>query len=284
MPSLIQTQNEPFVKRQVIPLLLTLVVCAAMSGLLWLEIVGLNHFTATDILLHVRLVDILVGFTIYIKTSIDFAIFIGQLMAKNPGWKSRVAIEVGTAFGNAAGTMGILLLWTFFKDIHWLLAIMVFLAALVLFKMAEDGLEHVLEGERASRLKAIAEPIKKLLDILNHLTAPLLRFVLPNLKVGKQGALPFWPLFLSACTIPFILGLDDFAGYVPLFSVVNVFGFGIGVFVGHMVLNFCLFLSPEHTIKVVKNSVISLLGSVAFIGLGIWGFVEVVRILSGVHG
>ena len=34
--------------------------------------------------------DILIGLTIYLKTSIDFAVYIGRLMAKYPGWKNRV--------------------------------------------------------------------------------------------------------------------------------------------------------------------------------------------------
>jgi cadmium resistance protein CadD (predicted permease) len=272
---------DSLLKRQFLPLVLTIVVCAALVGFLWLEIVGLNQLTSTDILLQIHWVDVLVGLTIYLKTSIDFAIFIGLLMSKNASWKSRIAIEVGTALGNALGTMAILLVWTFFKEIRWLLAIMVFLAALVLFKLAEDSLEHVTnEGVGLPIVKRAAHFLERGLQRLNHFLAPVLRFILPNLKATKEGALPFWPLFLTSFTIPFILGLDDFAGYVPLFSVVNVLGFGTGVFVGHMILNFFLFLSPERTIRIVKNSLISFLGSIAFIGLGVWGLVEVVRILA----
>ena len=47
-----------------------------------------------------------------------------------------------------------------------------------------------------------------------------------------------------------MLGLDDFAGYVPLFNVVNVFGFAIGVFSGHMVLNAFLYVSPVFAILI----------------------------------
>lgn len=270
-----------FFQRQVLPLVLTVIVCAILIGLLWLEICGLNRLTTTDILLQVRWVDVLVGLTIYLKTSIDFAIFIGRLMGQNNSWKSRIAIEIGTALGNAAGTMAILLVWTFFKEVRWLLALMVFVAALVLFKLAEDSLEHVTdEGIGFKGIKKLAAVLEKALDTFNKLVAPVLRFVLPNLKTKDRGALAFWPLFVSSFTIPFILGLDDFAGYVPLFSVVNVFGFGIGVFVGHMILNLFLYLSPQHTIRAVKNSLISFIGSLAFIGLAIWGLIEVVRIIG----
>jgi len=80
-------------------------------------------------------------------------------------------------------------------------------------------------------------------------------------------------------SVPFILGLDDFAGYVPLFNVVNVYGFAIGVIVSHTILNIALFLSPTKTIEVVKNEVVSFLGALAFIGLGIYGIVETVKII-----
>jgi hypothetical protein len=82
-----------------------------------------------------------------------------------------------------------------------------------------------------------------------------------------------------AFTVPFILGLDDFAGYVPLFNIVNVYGFAIGVFLGHMILNIFLFISPQHTIKIVKNAYISFTGSIVFIGLAVWGLVEVFKII-----
>jgi len=96
----------------------------------------------------------------------------------------------------------------------------------------------------------------------------------------KPGVSKTWSgLFLSSLTIPFILGLDDFAGYVPIFNIVNVFGFSIGVLFGHMVLNIFLFISPQRTIKVVKNPLVSFFGSIAFILLGLWGLYEIIRIL-----
>jgi len=52
----------------------------------------------------------------------------------------------------------------------------------------------------------------------------------------------FLPLCVFSFTVPFILGLDDFAGYVPLFDLINVFGFAIGVFSGHMFLNIMLYI------------------------------------------
>ena len=85
--------------------------------------------------------------------------------------------------------------------------------------------------------------------------------------------------YVFALTTPFILGLDDFAGYVPLFSLVNVFGFALGVMAAHMLLNIGLFANPDATIKFFKNQWISFAGTVAFMGLAFWGLVEVVRII-----
>lgn len=274
--------QETFFQRQIIPLVLTVVVFLVLVGLLFLEIVGLNRITATDILLQLRWWDVLIGLTIYLKTSIDFAMYIGRLMDKYPTWKGRVAIEIGTAFGNAAGTLIVLLIWTFFKEIKWLLALMIFVAALVLFKLAEDSLEHAKDQD--SRMpgwfRHTVEWFEHGLSKVNKAIAPILKHVIPDLRLKDEIKKGFWPLFVAAFTVPFILGLDDFAGYVPLFSVVNVFGFSIGVFAGHMILNILLYLSPSRTIKAVKHPIISFLGSIAFVGLGVWGLIEVVKMLA----
>jgi hypothetical protein len=179
--------------------------------------------------------------------------------------------------------MGILLLWTLFHQFRWLLAIMIVLAALVLFNLAEEGLEHIQQSflTRHAGLARFIGYFGRGLAGFNRLTAPVLRHIIPNVNVREKSAMSFWPLLSFSLLIPFILGLDDFAGYVPLFNIVNVFGFAIGVFLAHMILNSLLFISPERTIKVVKNSVISLLGSLVFVGLGLWGLVEVVRIFTG---
>jgi putative Ca2+/H+ antiporter (TMEM165/GDT1 family) len=58
-----------------------------------------------------------------------------------------------------------------------------------------------------------------------------------------------------------------------------VFGFATGVFIGHMILNAFLFLNPKVTIQIVKNSIISLIGSVVFVALGLWGFHEAYKLL-----
>jgi hypothetical protein len=231
--------------------------------------------------------DILVGLTIYLKTAVDFAIIIGLLMSKYPGFKNRVAIENGTALGNTLGTMAILALWFFFKEIKWLLALMVFVASLVLLELAKGGIHHIEEAEQEGQkvptwVKAIASKLDIFLNVVMKLVEPILTKIMPNMKFDDTKQLTFWGLVGTSFTIPFILGLDDFAGYVPLFNVVNVLGFGIGVFAGHMILNILLFINPAKTITIVKNPIISLLGSLFFIGLAFYGLYEVFHSLQSI--
>jgi hypothetical protein len=65
---------------------------------------------------------------------------------------------------------------------------------------------------------------------------------------------------------------------------VNVFGFAVGVFFGHTILNIFLFLSPQRTIKIVKNPIISFFGSIAFVGLGLWGLFEAAKLIGFIAG
>ncbi len=273
--------KESFLRAQIIPLSLTIVAFVVLTALLYLEIRVLNHFTIEDISLKINPLDIIIGLTIYLKTAIDFAIFIGNLMHKNPGMKGRIAIELSSALGNAAGTMAILLIWTFFKEVEWLLIIMLFLAAIVLFKLAEDSLEHATDAKNHPKwFMLVVHKLEKVLHYFNAFTNPLLRRILPHGGMKAAAFTTFWGLFAFAFTVPFILGLDDFAGYVPLFSIVNVFGFGIGVFLGHMILNILLYINPEKTIKLVKLPAIALIGAVAFVALGIYGLYEIIHLIG----
>jgi hypothetical protein len=50
-----------------------------------------------------------------------------------------------------------------------------------------------------------------------------------------------------------------------------------------MLLNIFLFVSPNATIRMVKNPIVSFIGSVAFVMLAVWGLFEVVKLLF-LHG
>lgn len=270
--------KEPFYPNQIIPLLLTIAVFLTGVGLLWGEIHLLNYLVGGDerIVPTLHWQDVLVGMTIYLKTSIDFAIFIGRLMSDYPGWKNRIMIEIGTALGNIAGTITVLILWDIFREIKWLMAIMIIVAGLVLLRMAEGGLEHVKDksGQYKGPVGKVAQLMKLVLQKINHFFSPILDKIIPHSKIGGGKKAGYGALLALAISIPFILGLDDFAGYIPLFNVVNVFGFATGVFLGHMILNIALFLSPQTTIRAVKNPIVSFIGSLAFVIIAAWGFWE----------
>lgn len=269
---------------QLLPLGLTVITFFVLVGLLWGFISFLNLFPLTDkISLTFHPVDILVGLTIYIKTAIDFAIFIGNLMHSYPGTKNRIAIEFGTALGNAFGTFLILTVWTFFKEIPLLLFIMVAVAAVVLLQMAEEGLKDYLASPTLPDI--ITLPSRSLFSLvrrINSIFKPLTSKLLPHMSLSNKTTRSFISLLLFSLTIPFVLGLDDFAGYIPLFSIINVFGFATGVFLGHMLLNLSLFASPSVTTKIVRLPLVLLLGSVVFIGLALLGFYEAFHILMGI--
>lgn len=269
-------------KQQLIPLLLTVITFFGLSLLLFVFIHVLNFLPIQDkINPRLYVVDILVGLTIYLKTSIDFAIFIGNLMHTYPGWKNRISIEIGTALGNALGTFFILTIWTFFKEIPILLIIMIILASLVLLQMAEDGLDEYLETPSLPLLtNRFIVFFRSNLDIFNKLFRPVLGIILPHTSLRDKSSKGFWQLMLFAFSIPFVLGLDDFAGYIPLFSVINVFGFAIGVFMGHMILNISLFASPKITTSIIRQPVILALGGFVFFGLALWGFFEAFHSLA----
>lgn len=268
---------------QLVPLVLTGIVMAVFIALLHAALLVFNAVPFSEpIAMQFRWIDVVIGATIYLKTSIDFAIFIGRLMAANPGWRNRVAIEIGTAAGNAFGTILVIGMWVLLKHVDILLALMVFIASLVLFELAHGSLEHFTSwGSATGMKKNIFWGLHFMLDTIKKRIDPILSRVMPDLgeKMKGKSALDWKHLLTFSASVPFILGLDDFAGYVPLFTVVNVYGFAIGVIASHTILNIALFLSPQKTIIAVKNEIVSFLGALAFIGLGIYGLVETVRII-----
>lgn len=269
---------------QIIPMSLTFVLLLGLIALLHASISLLNAIPFSQpIILEIHWVDVVVGMTIYLKTSIDFAILMGRLMATYPGWRGRVAIEVGTALGNALGTIVVIALWVLFKHIDILLAAMVFVASLVLFELAHGSLEHLNGWESAGGIKTLLlKMTHTFLDSINKLTRPFLSRIMPDIGENLRGksGLSWRGLLTFSMSVPFILGLDDFAGYVPLFSIVNVYGFSIGVLAAHTLLNIALFISPQKTIHAVKNEFISFAGALAFIGLALYGIWETITILT----
>jgi len=270
---------KKFIIHQIIPILLTILTFLGLATILYGLILILDSLhPSVPLILDFRKREVLLGIVIYLKTAIDFAIFTGNLMHTNPGWKKRIAIELGTAIGNGFGTFLILIVWTIFREVPLLMIVMIFIASVVLLRMAEESLEEFLK-QRKSFIK-IRMPVSLLqgqLNIVNKIFRPILRFFVPNLNLTRTRKLSFANLVVFSFTIPFILGLDDFAGYIPLFTIVNVFGFSLGILLGHMFLTIGLFASPKTTVAIVKHPIVLVLGGVAFIGLGFTGFSKVFK-------
>ncbi len=266
--------------RQFVPLLATFVTFVFLAVLLFLYLKLLDTLPVeSKIALYIRPQDVLVGFTIYIKTAIDFALFMGNLMYVHPGWKNRIAIDLGTNFGNAVGTIIILTIWTFFKEIPLLLIAMILIAALVLLKMAEEGIGDLL-SQRSVFPPVIQNAfifLKKILGIINKPLNPVIGRIIPKMSMDSTKNKTFIAVLLFSFTVPFVLGLDDFAGYIPLFSIINIFGFAIGTLLGHMLLNISLFAFPALTTRVVRHPFIIGFGSLVFLGLSLLGFFEVIK-------
>ena len=156
MESLYVKIDRSKILSQLVPLALTGVVMAVFIAILHGALLIFNAVPFSEpINMQFRWIDVLIGATIYLKTSIDFAIFIGRLMAANPGWRSRVAIEIGTAAGNAFGTILVIGMWVILKHVDILLALMVFVASLVLFELAHGSLEHFTSWGSVAGMKKI---------------------------------------------------------------------------------------------------------------------------------
>jgi hypothetical protein len=272
---------------QALPIVLTVFTFFILATLLYglLLILDSLHAGGGPIILDFRRREVLFGIIIYLKTAIDFAIFIGNLMHTNPGWKKRIAIELGTAVGNGLGTFLILIIWTLLKTVPLLMIIMIFLAAVVLLRMAQESFEEFLkQRESFIKLKMPVSLLQDQLNFVNKIFRPILHFFVPNLNLTKTKKLSFANLVVFSFTIPFVLGLDDFAGYIPIFTFINVFGFTLGILLGHMLLTIGLFAFPKLTVKIVKHPFVLIVGGLAFIALGLYGFYEAAIIfLSLIH-
>jgi len=266
---------------QLIPIALTVFTFLALSTLLYGFLLFINSFLLQNqVILDFRKRDVLIGIAVYLKTAIDFAIFIGNLMRTNPGWKKRIAIELGTAIGNAFGTFLVLTVWIFFKQIPILMAGMIFIASIILLRMAQESLQEFLKQKKSFiKMKMPVYLLQSQLNFINKIFRPILGFFVPDLNLTRAKKLSFTNLIVFSFTIPFVLGLDDFAGYISLFSIINVFGFALGVLLGHMLLNIGLFVLPKKTVQIVTHPFVLIGGGIAFIALGLWGFIETAKLL-----
>jgi hypothetical protein len=272
--------------QKIIPVFLAvftfLVLATTLYGiLLLLTSLPLNY----PIILDFRRREPLIGIAIYLKTAIDFAILMGNLMHTNPGWKKRVAIGLGTALGNAFGTFAMLTVWTLAKEFRILIVLFVFVSSVILLRLAEESLEEFLKQKKSFIKIDIRKPVSLLqeqLDFINKLFRPILRFFVTDLNLKKTQKLSFANLVIFSFTIPFILGFNDFSAYIPLFAYINVFGFTLGILLGHLLLTIGLFVFPKKTVVFVKHPLVLISGGLTFIAIALFGFYQAVQILTSI--
>lgn len=272
--------------KQFLPVILTVFTFLALSTLLYGFLLFLNtFFTKDSIILDFKKRDILLGILIYLKTAIDFAILIENLMHTNPGWQKRIAIGFGTALGNALGTFLILIIWVVLKDVLIFLTLMIFIASIILLRMSEESFEGFLKQKRSFiEMKKPVGLLQGQLNFVNKIFRPVLKFVVPNLNLTKTKKLSFVNLIVFSLTVPFVLGIDNFAGYIPFYETINVFGFSLGILLGHMFLTIGLFIFPKKTVAIVKHPIVLMLGGLAFVGLGIYGLFKVFFLFTFIVG
>jgi hypothetical protein len=261
---------------KIIPILLTFLTFFVLSTVLYGLLLALNSLNLNSpIVLDFRRRELLFGIAVYLKTAIDFAIFMGNLIHSNPGWKKKIAIAFGTALGNALGTFLILTIWTVFREFNILMIIMIFIASVALLRMAEESLEEFLKQKKSFiKIRMPVSLLQEQLNVVNTIFRPILKFFVRDLNLTKTKKLSFANLIVFSLTIPFILGINDFSAYIALSQYINVFGFSLGILFGHMLLTIGLFANPKLTVSFVKHPFILISGALGFIAIGLFGFYQ----------
>lgn len=227
--------------------------------IVFLNTFGLDLSTSFDVKLA------LLGMTIYLKTAVDYAIFVSRLMNNNLGLVPRIAMNAGTSLGAFIGVTMVFIIWAFFNQVPILMFIMLVIAGCILLELGEGSEEHY---------KELPEKIKKPVRLFFKILSPVYKkiiFFLPDFSTNDKKR-TFWNLFFYSAIIPFILGIDDLAGYMSLMTPTNVFSFLCGIYIADSIIDAFLFMKPEITIKIIKNKWISFIGAIFFITLGLLSF------------
>lgn len=258
-------------KKQLIPISLSLGLFALFSASTYGILLILNCFMSEPLALTLTIGQFLLGIFIYLKTSVDYALFVGGLMEQNPGIRNRIAMNIGTQIGCFIGVTAIVVIWSFFREIRWLMAILLVIAGMILIGLGDGSQEH---------FETLPGWAKRPLEGFFNLTRPLVQiftFFMPESDMSPQ-AMKWGKLFLVSGIIPFALGADDLAGYMVLLTATNVFSLLLGIYFGDAIIDIALFAKPEWTVAVVKNRWVAYLGALFFIGLGILSITHAIQL------
>jgi hypothetical protein len=263
--------------RQTLPL----ITCLILFGLFTQSSASfitqlINPFSAEKIQLHIQPFDVGVGFFLYFVTAVDYALIVGRMQVTNSGSKARFVMNVFTCLGCFMGVSLVLFLWGFAKEIDWLITAMLIFAGSVMIKLAFEGIEYFRNDAQIWRPLRLG--MAELLTFLHHFTEGL-TFWIPELGSPKIERMSLVKLAKWSFLLPFIIGLDDFVGYMGAMTVYNVFSLLIGIFFADAFIDVLIFTSPKLTKKLVESALLSLLASFAFLYLMYQSYAEAAKLV-----
>lgn len=269
------TQSKRF--RQFIPAIICLLLLVLFISLSTVFIqYFINPFSTEKIIVQLHLVDFLVGFFLYFVTAIDYALIVGRMQVNNPSISARVVMNIFTCLGCFFGVTLVLFLWGFAKEIDWLIIALLIFAGSVMVKLAYEGLEYFKDE------KSIWFPVRKVVvsgvTSLHEVTRGL-TFWIPELGSPSVAKMTLKELAKWSFLLPFIIGLDDFVGYMGAMTIYNVFSLLAGIYVADVLIDILIFASPALTKKLVESPIFSLLASLAFIYLMYKSYSEAVLLI-----
>jgi hypothetical protein len=224
----------------------------------------INPFSAEKILIEFHLKDFLVGFFLYFVTAVDYALIIGRMQVVNKGLQARFTMNVFTCVGCFVGVSLVLFLWGFAKEVNWLIIPLLIFAGCVMVKLGYEGLEYFEDA------KSIFKPIRVITTrtvTFLHTVTQGLTFWIPELGSPAVQKMSLGKLAMWSFLLPFIIGLDDFVGYMGAMTIYNVFSLLVGIYLADIVIDILIFISPSFTKKMVESAVLSLLATYAFMYL-----------------
>lgn len=226
---------------------LTFYVFFILAILLFLVIYLINLINPKNtIVIKIIPIDILFGLFIYLKTSVDFVVFATNFIKKHRGEKAMELFSLGTSLGNGVGIFLVIFIWSLIKNIKPLLIFSVIVASSFLIYIGNKNLFDFFK--RRANLKTNFTNNQ----INTHLNT-----------------------FLFSLKLPFILGIDDFAGYIPLFNILNITSFSIGVLLGHCILVSLILANEKLLRKIVQLRFFDLIGAILFLSIGIFGIIHI---------
>lgn len=231
----------------------------------------INPFSTEQIQIVLYPSNILVGFFLYFVTAVDYALVVGRMQVVNSGFKARIVMNIFTCVGCYVGVSLVLFLWGFAKEVYWILVPLLIFAGAIMLKLAYEGKDYLVFDNPIA--KKIGNGTTKLLTILYFPTRLLTAWV-PELATPNVQRMHITELAKWSFLLPFIIGLDDFIGYMGAMTIYNVYSLLFGIYIADIVIDLIIFISPKFTKKLVESPMLSLLAAYAFLYLAFKSFSE----------